>query len=105
MPEFALPAAVAFAAFVVGVLFSTKIKDWLQGVPSELRSHLNDLETSIKAQVKAASAAVVADVKAKVLPATPVLQTSVVASVAAPAAPVTATVTGLTKAGVEPPHA
>lgn len=94
MPEFVLPAVAVLAAFVAGVVLSTKVKDWLQGVPSELRSHLIDLEASIKAQVKAASARVVADVKAKVLPATPVLQTSVavpnpgvgpVAPVAAPA--------------------
>lgn len=100
MPEFVIPAVAVLVAFIAGVVLSTKVKDWLQGVPSDFRSRLNDLEASVKAQVKAASAHVVADVKAKVLPATPVLQTSakpVVAPVAAPAS--------VTAAVIPPAHA
>lgn len=97
MPELALPAVAILAAFIAGVILSTKVKDWLQGVPGSLRTELNALELHVKAQVKGAQSAVVADIKSKVVPATPVLQTSIpnpgpVASMAAPAAPVTAAV-------------
>lgn len=88
MPELALPAVVALAAFIAGVILSTKVKDWLQGVPGSLRTELNALELHVKAQVKGAQSAVVADIKSKVVLATPVLATS-----AGPApAPVTAAV-------------
>lgn len=105
MPEIAVQLAAALAIFVAGVILGTKVKDWLQGVPGSLRTELNAIEVNVKAQVAAAQSHVVAGIKAQVVPPTPVLQTSVVASVATPAAPVTATVTGVTQAGIEPPHA
>jgi hypothetical protein len=54
------------AAFVAGVLFSTKIKDFANGVPSDLRTALGSVESKAKADLKAASA----DVVAKIAPAT-----------------------------------
>lgn len=92
MPEFALLAAAAVVLFVAGVVLSQKVKDWLQGVPAHVRTELRAIEVSALGQIKSAQAHVVADLKAKVTVATPVLQTSVVAPVAAPAAPVTVTV-------------
>ena len=69
-------AVAVVAAFIFGVVFSQKIKDALAGVPASLRTELNTLEASVKGQVKAAQATVVADVKSKVVILAPVLQTS-----------------------------
>jgi hypothetical protein len=76
MPEFVIYAAAGLAIFVAGVVLSTKIKDWFAGVPTSLRAELNTLETSVKGQVKTAQAAVVADVKSKVVIPVPVLATA-----------------------------
>jgi len=80
--DFNIVVAAIVVAFIVGVLVSTKVKDWVAGVPASLRSELNTLETSVKAQVKTAQAAVVADVKSKVVIPVPVLATAKSATVA-----------------------
>lgn len=79
MQEVLIFVGAGLALFLAGVALSQKVKDWLAGVPSELRTELNALEASVKGQVKSAQAAVVADVKSKVVIQTPVLQTSQVA--------------------------
>lgn len=72
---------VGAVCLVLGVVFGQKIKDYIVGTPSELRSVMSTLEANTKAEVKAATA----DVFSKLLP------TSVKPAVPAPApAPVVA---------------
>ena len=78
MPEFVIYVASGVAIFAAGVVLSTKIKDWVAGVPASLRAELNALETSVKGQVASAQKAVVADVKSKVVIPVPVLATAAV---------------------------
>lgn len=58
--DFELAIAVNAAVFVAGVLFSTKIKDFFKGIPSDLRTALNGVEKTTIANVKQAQAKVVA---------------------------------------------
>jgi hypothetical protein len=53
------------AVFVLTLVFSTKIKDFFSGVPSDLRASLSSIETSVKADVKSYQA----DLVAKIAPA------------------------------------
>jgi uncharacterized protein (DUF2252 family) len=55
-----------FIAFVAGILLSTEVKDWLRGVPSDVRKSIGDVETNVMAKVTAARAAVLLDLKAAV---------------------------------------
>lgn len=50
------------AAFIAGVFLSQKVKDWLAGVPTDLRSALKAVEGDALGRVKAAQAAVLADI-------------------------------------------
>ena len=89
--DFELFLIVGVAAFVAGVLFSTKIKDWFQGIPSDLRAAFNQVETSTVAEVKVAQTAVVAKlpgVKVKVAAPVVVPVAPVVVVPVAPATPV-----------------
>lgn len=64
-----------FVAFTLGVVFSQKVKDWLTGVPSAVRSDLTSVEGSVLSSLKTAQANVLLDLKAKVaVPAPPVVQ-------------------------------
>jgi hypothetical protein len=56
------------AAFGAGVYFSQRVKDWLAGVPSDLRAALKGVEADVQAKVKAAQADVVGKVIAAVSP-------------------------------------
>jgi hypothetical protein len=71
---------------VVGVVFSTKVTDWFKGIPAELRTSLNQVETATVAKVKVATAGVVATLPT-VAPPVPKPVTPGVAVVAAPATP------------------
>ena len=83
---------VGAACFVVGVLFSQKVKDWVFGVPSTFRASMKSLEGTIESEVNAATA----DVFAKFAP---VVKKVVEPVVAVPApAPAAAN-------GAEPPKA
>lgn len=73
MTPFVIFVAAVVAAFVAGVVFSQKIKDWTAGVPASLCGDLNLLQAHVVAQVSAAQKRVVADIHAAVLPATPTL--------------------------------
>lgn len=79
-----ISVAISLFTFVVGVVVSQRVKDWLQGVPGHVRADLRSLEASALGQIKSAQAHVLADLKSKVVVPTPVLQTS------APALPVAA---------------
>ncbi len=57
---------ISAVSLLVGVIFSTKIKDWFKGVPSSLRAALNNVEKDTVAKVQAAQAQIVAQ-----LPGTP----------------------------------
>jgi hypothetical protein len=70
------------ATLILSLLFSTKIKDWFSGIPSDLRLGLKAAETATIAKVKAAQNNVIASVTP--VPA-PVLKP---AEPAAPVAPV-----------------
>lgn len=76
--EWSFPIALA-ATFGVTLLFSTKIKDFFSGIPSDLRAGLKSAEAATVAKVKAAQNTVIASVTPT---PTPVLKP------AAPAAPV-----------------
>lgn len=75
------PFVVGAVSLVTGVVSSQKIKDWISGVPSELRVALSSLESQTKQQIASATS----DVIAKVSPAMPVAP--VAPAPAAPAAP------------------
>lgn len=68
---------VAVVALVLGVVFSTKIKDFFAGVPSDTRSVLSAVENDVKNKLAMAKL----DVLARVAPAA-------VKPVVAPPAPV-----------------
>lgn len=51
-----------FATFVATLVFSQKIKDFVAGVPADLRSNLSALETSVKADVKSYQASLIAKI-------------------------------------------
>jgi pyruvate dehydrogenase E2 component (dihydrolipoamide acetyltransferase) len=79
---------IGVVSLVAGVLFSTKIKDTLKGVPSDLRTALNSVEADAVAKIKAAKAATPVAVK-KPSPAAAALVAASASAVAtaAPAAP------------------
>lgn len=52
--------AIGVAAFIAGVILSTKVTDWFKGIPSDLRSALNGVEKTVVSNVKVAQANVVA---------------------------------------------
>lgn len=52
------------AAFGAGVFFSQRVKDWIGGVPSDLRSVLKGVEANVQAKVKAAQSEVVGKIVA-----------------------------------------
>lgn len=78
--------AVGAAAFIAGVVFSQKVKDWFKGIPSELRSALKNVETDTLSKIKAAQATVLAE-----LPKPPAAKTAAPAT-AAPVIPAPAPV-------------
>lgn len=55
-----LPISIV-ATFILTLVFSTKIKDFVQGIPASLRADLNSIEAGAVAKVAAAQKAVVAD--------------------------------------------
>lgn len=59
---FNVTVVVVIAAFVAGVVFSQRIKDWAHGVPKELRKGLNEIETKLTQHVKSATTHIVTDV-------------------------------------------
>lgn len=81
---------------VCGMVFGPKIKDWLSGVPADLRTALNGVEAKAKADIAAATSKVVTALPAPppvakpAAPspvAVPVAQQVPVPSAPAPAAP------------------
>lgn len=60
--------AIAFVAFVLGVVFSQKLKDWARGIPSEVRAGLNNLEAIVRQKVRDETASAVAKAQAAVVP-------------------------------------
>lgn len=59
--DWVLPISIV-ATFVVTLLFSTRIKDLLQGIPGDLRKGLNAAEAATIAKVKAAQTDVIRSV-------------------------------------------
>jgi hypothetical protein len=101
------------ASFVSGVVFSTKVKDFVKGVPSQVRSAINNVETDALGKLKVAQAQVLATLPGAVTdkvavapapaptPAAPVAK----AAPAAPAAPAPAITTGSISAAPAAPVA
>ena len=87
LTDFNLVLAGVAVAFVLGVLFSTKIKDWFKGIPSDVRAGLNQVETAVRAKLTVAHAAAVTPAIAAVAapPAAPVI-TGIAITEAAPVA-------------------
>lgn len=57
--------------FFAGVFFSQRVKDWMRGVPPELRAGLKQAETLALAEMKKEANKIVAAVHNAVAPATP----------------------------------
>jgi hypothetical protein len=87
LTDFNLVLAGVAVAFVLGVLFSTKIKDWFKGIPSDVRAGLNQVETAVRERLTAVHAAAVTPAIAAVAapPAAPVI-TGIAITEAAPVA-------------------
>jgi hypothetical protein len=71
-----LPISIV-ATFVLTLLFSTKIKDFFNGIPADLRADLSSIESATLAKVKAAQKDVVASVTP---PPAPVIKPAVPAA-------------------------
>ncbi len=56
---------IAIVSLLVGVVFSQKIKDWIAGVPSNVRTELRKIEAEAIQRVQAAQAQAIASVIAK----------------------------------------
>jgi hypothetical protein len=84
---FQITLVASAICFVCGVVFSQKIKDWVRGVPSDLRTALGGVETNALGAVKAAQMKVLAEIGAAV-PAVKPPAPPVVVVPAAPAAPI-----------------
>lgn len=82
--------ALMLGSLIVGVLFSTQIKDFFSGVPAEVRTALNGVETATKAQISAAQSGVLATLPkppaAPAKPDAPVVHQTVTPPPAPPAA-------------------
>lgn len=108
LTDFNLVLIAIGAAFVSGVVFSTKVKDFVKGVPSQVRAAINNVETDALGKLKVAQAQVLATLPgavtakvavapapaapaptpvAKAAPVTPVAPVAPVAKAPAPAAP------------------
>ena len=59
----------AAVAFVFGVLFSQKIKDWFKGIPTDVRAQLTRVEVAVRAKLAVSHVAAVAPAIAAVAPA------------------------------------
>lgn len=77
---------VGAVALICGVAFSTKVKDWYKGIPSQLRAAISNVEGDALAKIKQAQA----DVLAKIAPAAPAPKVALKPS-EQPIAPVAAT--------------
>lgn len=73
----------AAAAFIAGVVFSQKVKDWFKGIPSDLRTTLSGVESNALSAVKAAQNKVLDDISTALSSSKPAAP----ATPAAPAAP------------------
>lgn len=61
-----LVVIVGTASFITGVFSSQKVKDWLAGVPSDLRSALKSVEGDALGRIKAAQVAVLNDIAGRI---------------------------------------
>jgi len=61
-----LVVIVGAASFITGVFSSQKVKDWLAGVPSDLRSALKSVEGDALGRIKAAQVAVLNDIAGRI---------------------------------------
>ena len=80
-----LMLAALAVAFILGVLVSQKVKDFLKGVPSELRAVLKSTEAAALNAISSAKSKAVADV-AKATSAMPAVAKPAAAPAAAPIA-------------------
>src|ERR1700693_922407 len=85
-------------SLVVGVVFSQRIKDFFTGVPSDVRTALNQVEANVLAHISTIQSTVVANVKGALVTPPPI--SVVVATGPVPGAPsvksVTSVPTGVT---------
>ena len=61
--EFNLALAAVAIMFVLGVLLSTKIKDWFKGIPTDVRAGLTSVEAAVRAKLTASHTTTLAPVK------------------------------------------
>jgi hypothetical protein len=65
LTDFNLILLACLACFAAGVVFSQRVKDYLKGVPGELRSTLTAVEANASDAIKAAQAKVLTELKNK----------------------------------------
>lgn len=94
LTDLQIDLAIGAVAYIAGVLTSTKVIDFFQGVPTELRSALTSAKTNALSALKTARADVVAKVigttATKTAAPTPVAPVAAAPAAAAPAAPAAA---------------
>ncbi len=100
LTDFNLVLVGLAASFVAGVLLSTKIKDYVKGVPAAARVALNNVQADALAKIKAAQA----DVLAK-LPGAPPAPKVALAPAPAPAPLPVATAAAVAAASAAAPTA
>lgn len=85
LTDFEVNVLVAAGGLACGMIFKTKLTDWFKGIPSELRTALNSVETDTAAKLKSAVASAEAAVFAKLpQPAAPKVALPAAAALAAP---------------------
>jgi hypothetical protein len=64
LTELQFTLACSSASLVAGVIFSQKIKDWVSGIPGDVRSALKGVEADTVAKIAAARASVLVQLPA-----------------------------------------
>lgn len=59
LTDFNLIVGGLLVAFILGVVFSTKVKDLIKGIPAQARAALNQVEADTVAKIKSAQAQVI----------------------------------------------
>lgn len=71
LTEFELNLAIGAVAFIAGVACSTRVKDFIKGIPAQARVALNNVEAKAVADVKQAQADALARIPGAVPEKTP----------------------------------
>lgn len=91
LTELQINLSIGCAAFIAGVVLSTKVKDYIKGIPAQARVALNNVEAKALADVRQAQATALAQIPGAVPVKTPLPPSALPLAPVAPApAPVAA---------------